>query len=123
MRGHVIKAGASIAYHKGGDGVLALNQSIGDTSVVYAAGPFEVWHSKSVSVWDSSKKKRVSRPAAYRTVKRLHAGHTLLGGRFVKCSYAFVMRAEEVDEDCWRYVRDEFLKQVVLLYAWEGKNG
>ncbi len=121
--GKAMKAGTSVAHNKTGNSVLALNQVFGDTEIAFAAGKFEVWCSKSTSVWDPEIKARSVRSAAYRIVKRLSNGFTLLGGRFVRCEYAFVMRAEEVDEDSWRRIKDEFINQVMLLCAWEEDNG
>lgn len=119
----MLKAGHSVAYRRNVKSILALNQQLGDTRVAFEVGQFEVWHSKSVSMWDAKLKRRVVRPAVYRIVKRTRPGRTLLAGKFIACQYVFVMRAEEVDGEHWRLVRDAFIAQAILLFARERKRG
>lgn len=111
----MIRAGQRVAYRFKDNIVLPVGCDLGQTEVIYSKGQFQVWRSRSTSIWDARVGERIVMPAAYRIVKRLPCILAMVNGRAARCRLAFVMRVVVAHVTGWRGVRDELVGQVDML--------
>lgn len=111
----MLRAGNRVIYKIKRNSVFPIGHTCGKSEIVHSVGLFQVWHSKTISMWDDDYKVRTCVPATYKIIKRLPPINVPLSGKSVRCNLALVMRVVVAHVVSWRIVRDELVAQVEIL--------
>ena len=104
-----------VVFRTRGTARLPLGVNFGITTSIFEFGKFELWRSRSTSVWIHELKQRVCTPSAFRIVKRQGRIDADIAGLKCRAEFAIIMRHVVVGLDDWAAVRAALIEQVEAL--------